>query len=275
MRISCVIINYNDSKRVAKLTKELLDYSFFEKIVIVDNKSNNEEINLLNNSLESYKNVKIILLEKNLGFNAGNNKGFEYLEKLGCDYVFSINSDIFVKKYVLEKIISFLEKNISFGACGCEMNEYGKNIASFYQFPTVHNEIMSDLGLRKIFKLKPKFNFDGGTFYDVDFIRSSLCCFRFEAIKKVNFFDENTFLYFGESILAKKLLNIGYKEAIIKNEFYNHNHIKSKSSLKLYLIGKKDRDYAIDKYFKMNKFNRIRLNISFEIGRILRFILKK
>ena len=218
MKISCVIINYNDSKRVAKLAKELLDYSFFEKIVIVDNKSNDEEINLLNNSLENYKNVKIILLEKNIGFNAGNNKGFEYLEIIGCDYVFSINSDIFVEKDVLEKIISFLEKNISYGACGCEMNEYGKNIVSFYQFPTVHNEIMSDLGLRKIFKLKPKFNFDGGTFYDVEFIRSSLCCFRLEAIKKLIFLMKILFYILVNQFWQKKLLNIGYKEAIIKKE---------------------------------------------------------
>ena len=52
MIIACVIINYNDSKRVVALATKLYNYNVFSNIVIVDNNSRIEERSFLQSNLK-------------------------------------------------------------------------------------------------------------------------------------------------------------------------------------------------------------------------------
>ncbi len=47
---------------------------------------------------------------------------------------------------------------------------------------------------------------------------------RSDVLQKVNFFDENTFLYYEENIIAKKLKQVGYKIMLHSDIFVFHNH---------------------------------------------------
>lgn len=272
MNICCVVINYNDSKRVKNLAKKLSSYDFFKKIVIVDNGSKKEEIDYLNENLKDNDIVHVIYTNNNNGYSLGSNIGFKYVENIQCDYVFTINSDIDVDLFTLKSIVEFLEHNMEYGACSCMMEEYGKFKNSFYNFPTVHDENMQSLGLRKIFKSKIKPNKIYNDYIDVDYIRASLCCFRFKALKEIGYFDTNTFMYYLEAIAAKKLLKNGYKEAIITNLKYQHNHVYGKNKLKLIEIAHNDRIYAFNTYFKVNKFNMFRIKLCYKLGIVFRKI---
>ena len=50
-------------------------------------------------------------------------------------------------------------------------------------------------------------------------------------IESIGYFDEGTFLYSEEVILAKKIQNAGYKEGVLVNEYIHHNHREKDKSL--------------------------------------------
>lgn len=272
MNICCVLINYNDSKRVTNLSNKLVSFDFFTNIVVVDNGSKEKEIEYLKDNLKDNDVIQVLYTNNNNGYSLGSNIGFQFLEGKECEYVFTINSDIDVDVITLRSLIDFLEKNEEYGASSCIMEEYGKIKNAYYNFPTVHDENMQSLGLRKIFKGKCKPNKIYDNYMDVDYIRASLCCFRFKTLKQIGYFDTNTFMYYLEAIAAKKLLDIGYKEAVLLNYKYQHNHIYGKNKIKLLKIAHKDKIYAFNTYFKVNKFNMYRLNFCFQLGVLMRRI---
>lgn len=274
MSIACVIINYNDSKRVSLLTTKLYNYNVFSNIVIVDNNSRIEERSFLQTNLKENDVIHICYNNENFGYCKGTNVGFKYLLDKNCEYVFSINSDIDVDSNTLLELVKFLETNKDYGACSCKMIEYGKEKNAYYYFPNIHDENMQYLGLRKIFKSHVKPNKIHNCYIDVDFVRSSLCCFNYEYLEKVNFFDENLFLYYCEATTAKKFLDNNLKEAVLLNYTYQHNHIYSKTKINLMKIGYKDKVYTFNNYFPKNKINMLRLKICYKLGVFIRKIFR-
>ena len=274
MNIACVIINYNDSKRVTSLAIKLNKYNFFSNIVIVDNDSKDEEISFLNTNLIENDVINICYNSENLGYCKGTNVGFKYLLDKNCEYVFTINTDIDVDFPTLQRLVEFLKNNNEYGACSCKMIEYGKEKNAYYKFPNVHDENMQYLGLRKIFKAKVKPNKIQDDYMEVDFVRSSLCCFNYEYLSNVNFFDENLFLYYCEATTAKKFLDNNLKEAVLLNYTYQHNHIYSKAKINLLKLGYKDKVYTFNNYFPKSKFNMLRLKICYKLGILIRKIFR-
>ena len=64
------------------------------EIVIVDNGSLNNTGEKLANLYKNEKNIKIIILKRNLGFARGNNIGFRYLlNRAGCLFICMLNND--------------------------------------------------------------------------------------------------------------------------------------------------------------------------------------
>ena len=84
--------------------------------------------------------------------------------------------------------------------------------------------------------------------------------FNLSILKDINFFDENTFLYFEEEIISEKLKEKNYKIGIITDEFYIHNH-----------IGLNNSNY-LDKYFYNSLYYYLKTYC--KIGNIKIFILK-
>jgi len=58
----------------------------------------------------------------------------------------------------------------------------------------------------------------------VEALPGSFFVIKMEPFKQIGYFDENTFLYYEEVILAKKLMNAGYKQAVDFESFFIHNH---------------------------------------------------
>ena len=60
-------------------------------------------------------------------------------------------------------------------------------------------------------------------------------------MKKIGFFDEDVFLYCEEKMLSKRLLDRGYKNIILNNITYDHQHSVSigkniNNSIKIYKL---------------------------------------
>lgn len=273
-KISSVIISYNDSDRIVKLVKKLLKFNIFDSIIISDNNSKLEEIEILSKLEEGDRDkIKVIFNKKNLGYAVGNNVGLEYLVVENVDFVFSINSDIDVEKEVVEKMIILLISHPECSISSCRMYEYGKEKQNFYKFPKISSAISENLGITKLFHIKPKPNMidnEEGIAY-VDFVRSSFCCMNYNDLKEIGFYDSNLFLYGGEATIGLKFKEINKKEIISLNDFYKHNHIYAKHyKMNAYKDTYKSFKYIFKQYLRIGPIRMFFYKCSYGLGFVIR-----
>ena len=81
------------------------------EIVIVDNGSGNESVEVLRKEFGGQKGIHILPLQENLGFGRGNNEGYFFFKKRGdYDFIVFSNSDITFKPGILAWIEEEYEK---------------------------------------------------------------------------------------------------------------------------------------------------------------------
>ena len=113
-KICAVVLNYKAYEETIICVNSLLkqDYDNFE-VVIVENGSNNESLEKLEETFCSNNLVHILSSEKNLGFANGNNLGIVFArENLKADFVFVTNSDIIVPENLFYDISQLDYKGI-------------------------------------------------------------------------------------------------------------------------------------------------------------------
>ncbi len=248
MNIACVLLNYNDSKRINDLVNNLLDYNLFSNIVVSDNNSKDKDnLTDFNNKI-----VTILYNKENKGYASGNNVAFRYLEDKNIDYVLTLNSDILITKENIELMIKFMESVNDYSACSIHMIERNKYKKGYYRIPTPFNSIIK-LPYNPEKKSK---EINGIKYFDVGYVRESCALYDYKKFKEIGFYDESFFLYEegpSSSLCFKKL---GYKEAIIgtKENYYVHNHIGKLYSKNGFNFFKKSRIHYLKKYYNNPRF---------------------
>lgn len=112
MKIAIVILNWNGASMLKRFLPNVLAYSKNEAtIYVADNASTDNSIQLLT---DSFKDVRIISLEKNWGFAAGYNKA---LQQIKTDYFVLLNSDVEVTHHWLTPLREFMDAHPDVVAC--------------------------------------------------------------------------------------------------------------------------------------------------------------
>ncbi|MCI8446040.1 MAG: glycosyltransferase family 2 protein [Bacilli bacterium] len=265
MKNGMLIVNYNDYESTKKLLENIKDYKILDQVVIVDNHSTDDSLKLL----KKLKDSKIIILEmkENRGYAAAINYGSRKLiEKLGACRIIVSNTDIVINKEKDLKNLLDLLKRKEIGVVGPTILEQGvlnrgwKNptawIDSLMNLPYIHRWI------RKKF-VKYKENHYQEKTSKVDVVSGCFFCISSSSLEKIDFLDENTFLYYEENILAKKLQNIGLSCVIDNNTLIFHNHSvtidKSMSKIKKYRAQKKSQYYFHTTYQNANILEKLAL----------------
>ncbi len=120
MNISVIIPNYNGEallkKNLPKVFEEIKKYKQGKfEIIVVDDKSTDNSLEVLNQLQKGISNLKIINNEKNLGFSKTVNKG---VKGSSGDIVILLNTDVYPEENFLEPLLRhFLNKNVF--AVGC------------------------------------------------------------------------------------------------------------------------------------------------------------
>lgn len=110
-KIGIVVLNYiNYSETIACVDSLLKQVGVLLQIVIVDNGSKNESIDVLREKFSDAVCVHIISNSQNLGYAKGNNIGISWLRKRGLDFIVVCNSDIVLSS---EKILLQMIKGLS------------------------------------------------------------------------------------------------------------------------------------------------------------------
>lgn len=114
MKLGFVVLVYGKPDMVKECISFLKKINGIEEasIVVVDNCSPDNTYDLLTNWFRDEKNLYLLRNTSNQGFAKGNNLGYAYArEKLGCDYLIVMNSDVFIKdKQFIEHILE--DKNV-------------------------------------------------------------------------------------------------------------------------------------------------------------------
>ena len=226
MKIGMCVLNYNDSLKTIDLVKKTLNLNYFYKIVVVDNcstESNREKLKELERL-----NCKVVYSSKNLGYARGSNIGLKYLvEEINCDYVFNVNSDIQFSLSLCEEFLKYITTIDDLAAISSSVEEFdGSEGTSYWKFPTFWRSFKWLFWLyRRNHSQCEKYDFSSmNDLAYVDVLRASFVCFDSKKLKKINYFDENTFLYFEENIICDKIMNNGFRCAVLLNNYYKHNH---------------------------------------------------
>lgn len=210
MKTGMVILNYNDSENTKLLVQDIKNYKVLDYIVIVDNKSTDDSLEKLK-VLESDK-VKLVEASQNNGYAAGNNVGVKYaIEKLKVDNLIISNPDIIVREKDIKTLIEDLEDtNISVIA---PIIKEPTNISRGWKLPTFASELISNIPFIRRFEFSllsyPAAKYQSNL-TNVDVVKGCFFIIKKEALETIGLFDEHTFLYYEEIIMAKKLKENGY-----------------------------------------------------------------
>ncbi|MBR1413335.1 MAG: glycosyltransferase family 2 protein [Bacilli bacterium] len=259
-KVGMIIVNYNDSETTIKLLNNVKDYELIDKIVIVDNKSTDKSAKIL----KKYKSDKVTILVnyENKGYASAINLGSKYLmQQLRNCYIIVSNADIVVKS---EEDIKNLLKHFEIedvAMVAPTINEWGV-YKRCWKLCTTKETILCNIPLiNRLYKHKfleyPEGYF--GTEYSVvDVIHGSFFIIDSAILKQVGFYDENTFLYYEENIMARKLQAIKKKSVVDNRIEVMHEHSvsinKSVNNVNKYRILKKSQEYYLKNYNGATKF---------------------
>ena len=273
-----IILNYNKYELTERVVNNLINIKYNGHIVIVDNDSQNESFKILDNKFGGInKKIHVIKSNKNGGYAYGNNIGIKYIlgKEYNIEYIGIMNPDVILESsFSIEKLISNIsERNDIAGITAMQLynQEYSLNKVG-WKLTGYTSILLSNLVLFYKFmnysKYK-KFKLDkyNNSIAEIDVMAGCFFILKSDVFKQVGYLDENTFLYYEENILAKKVRNHGYRFVVDLSQFYIHDHqekSKDAQSLKyrmdIYKYSLQSQKYYLDKYLKINSLQKILLN---------------
>ncbi|MFH1183124.1 MAG: glycosyltransferase [Candidatus Moraniibacteriota bacterium] len=166
---------------------------------------------------------------ENLGYAKGNNF---LLKKSRGDYILMMNSDVFVRPRVIEKLITFLEKNQEYSCVAPQLRyENGKLQFSCRPFPEglwflVVDFLTGGKKYRRFYSPEKS--------QEVDQPLATFLLWRGDILKKLGGFDTHPhfFLYFNDADLSYRLKRSGGKTFFLASTYAYHIHGHSTQLLK-------------------------------------------
>lgn len=221
--VGIIIINYKTYKKTIECITSILKETKSEyKIYVIDNNSENDSIQVLEEKYGENKNIKIIKSEKNLGYANGNNVGIKHAFKDGCKYVIISNNDIIIIDNAIDKLIKCMQENKDYSFISPKIlsTDLKKQNSTKLVRPTFREYLFNETYLNnfisnKSFKCEiEKENDVYKKIQNVYWISGCFFCARLTDFQIVDLFDKNTFLYYEEYILSEKAakynLKLGY-----------------------------------------------------------------
>ncbi|MCJ7449542.1 MAG: glycosyltransferase family 2 protein [Bacteroidales bacterium] len=232
-RLGVVIVNYlNYSDTINYINNSiLLQEDIDPEIVIVDNASPNDSFRLLEESFRGRTGINVLKSSENGGYAAGNNIGIRFLENKECDFILISNGDIFLDdKYLLIKMIQKYNKfeKVAFVSPVMVVNDHARSEFSAWKLPSKLKDILSStfllriLGSTYLARYYYKIETGNDISLKVDCVGGSFFLGAVDIFRKINYFDENTFLYYEETILGLKVRNNSLNNYLIQDLKYSH-----------------------------------------------------
>jgi len=221
--VSVIIVNYNGARIIEECLYSLYNQTVSQiEIIVLDNNSNDESIQILEKHTDK---IKLIKSNSNVGFACGNNIG---LSEAKGEFIALLNNDAIANPDWLEKMLQAIQKSRTIGSCGCK-------IISYYD-----RERMDSAGLlvsidglsRGRGRDKPVDEYNQ---YEEILIPSGCAAlYRREAIDEVGFFDEDFFCYCEDTDLGMRLQLYGWKSVYVPEAIVYHKYSQTSGKYSLF-----------------------------------------
>jgi N-acetylglucosaminyl-diphospho-decaprenol L-rhamnosyltransferase len=255
-----IVLNYNNYIATTKAVT-CLKNSGIEKIVIVDNNSNNESFDVFNQKFGNDSMMYVVKNTLNIGYAQGNNIGLKVLsnEKLitNNNIIFIVNPDVIVNSDLINHISDFILKTPNAGVVS-GVSENGRTawhhinkLSGFFFNMWIIKWILYKFNVQEggTYKLRQGVN----KIVPVDVISGAFFGINARTFKSIDYFDPGTFLYYEEEALFAKLSKQKFQNYILCDESYFHEGRASTSSSKL--VSKKRSDesrlFVLKKYYQL------------------------
>ena len=214
MDVSIVIVNYKTRGMVKQGLKSLRDarLRLNYEVFVVDNGSRDGLPQMIR---RDFPEVRLIALEKNVGFAAGNNLA---IRKAKGRYVFILNPDAMVNPGTIEALCSYMEAHPEIGVLGPKLvRPDGARQESAHRFPTPWIPVYRRTPLGRLpqaqaaiarYAMRGEIA-DAPT--DVDWMEGAALFVRRAAIEQVGMFDERFFVYFEDADWCRRFWLLGWK----------------------------------------------------------------
>ncbi|WP_017731628.1 glycosyltransferase family 2 protein [Nafulsella turpanensis] len=206
-KIAIVILNYNGRDYLRKFLPSLLRYSTGHRIIVADNASTDDSIEVLS---QEFPEVELLILEQNFGFAGGYNKA---LQQIKANYYLLLNSDVEVTEGWLEPMAKLLDSNPQIAACQPKILSYHK--PAYFEYAGAAGGFLDSLAYPfcrgRIFDTLEKN--EGQYNSNIPVFWASGACFliRAEIFHQMGGFDERFFAHMEEIDLCWRLHTAGYQ----------------------------------------------------------------
>jgi GT2 family glycosyltransferase len=203
-KVSIVVPNWNGAKDLPDCLDSLLEQTLTPQIVVVDNGSADNSLELLENK---YPEVEVVALKKNHGFAGGVNVGIKKAIGSEADYIALLNNDATVDKKWIAALAEVLDKNSAVGIVTSKilgatqdfLDSTGESYTTWgLPYPRGRNEIET----AKYDKDTLVFGASGG---------ASL--YRVKMLEEIGLFDDKFFAYYEDVDLSFRAQLYGWKVA--------------------------------------------------------------
>jgi GT2 family glycosyltransferase len=237
-RVAVVILNWNGKQDILRCLPTLsrIRYTNWEATVI-DNASSDGSVEAI--SL-AHPDQRVLVMEKNLGFCGGNNRGMQDALERGADYVLLLNNDTELHPDMLDELVRVAESDPRIGAVGT------KNILMHDHSMVwgAYGELRYDRDLVRLIGSRQP---DGPEFTcvkDVDWVIGNGVMKSRAAIETVGGFDENFFGYHEDVDWCERARRAGFRivyngHAVIYHKGFGAAHPDAKMPFPvLYFLGR-------------------------------------
>lgn len=206
-KISVILVNYNGKEYNDKCIASILDSTISHQIqiVVVDNASTDDSLELLKENWGCHERVKILSLDRNYGFSKANNEGIRLAMKQGMEYFLLLNNDTEIEPDTIERMLSCQQEKKAIVVPKVLYADKRDTIwcAGGNFSPIVRKSIQR--GLNQI---------DKGQFHiseECQFANGCALLLSKEIINKIGFLDERFFLYYEDTEYSMRAAENGIK----------------------------------------------------------------
>lgn len=253
------ILNYNDPTTTTLLLKEITGYECIDKIVVVDNCSTDNSLEVLS-AYQSEK-VRIISTDRNGGYGYGNNYGILYAKaNFKSKYICIANPDISISEAALQKCEQFIRTQKDCIIVAPIMVDRDENRQVGCGWPIQSGIRYLLFSLKVIGKYFNDYYEDllkGMTPYVVDCVAGSCLLIDSDKFVDIGLYDEKLFLYCEETLIGIKARKNKYASYILRDITFKHLHSVSisktiQSNVKQKKLMWESRLYVLRNYYNWN-----------------------
>lgn len=244
--VSINILNWNGKTLLAECLDSVLKTTYKPiEIIVADNGSTDGSVAFI---AENYPSVKIVDNVSNLGYAAGNNRGFAFASG---SYFVTLNNDVIVTPDWLNEPVALLNALPDTGIISCtQLNYYANDrIDSLFISPNI--QLMhTKIGYGLLFSACENYSRPGYVFA----ANGAAAMYRATLIKELGGFDERFFAYHEESDLCMRAFLSGWNCVYSPKSIVYHKVSQSfgKFPDKLIYYGERNRYWYIFKNFPLS-----------------------